>query len=191
MSASRVVRQIRRDVRRGLETAGFRMALRRRWTIYDFDEGSVNHCPRCYKEAYENATDANCPVCYGTSFEGGYKPVELVWAVVIREGALDENREPGGIYYESQQNLKVQYPPSIQDGDIAAEIRELDDEKLVEVGQVYIVEAGVTQQQLSGQSNSNIGEYKPEDSVVSQSISMKPVFPDNLRAQPEFWYVDE
>jgi hypothetical protein len=186
---SRTVRRLRRDVMTGLKRAGFRVALRRAWNLWDVEAGEVGHCPVCYNDSYRDATDPKCPSCYGTSFEGGYRPVELVWAVVDRSAALDEKVDTGGRYVESSQTLKVQCPPMVGDGDMVAEIRHLGEgDSILEIGQVYEVVGGTTQDGMSGRDDSAFGEYRAEDSVVSQSVPLKPMFQQDPRSSSEFWW---
>jgi hypothetical protein len=61
------------------------------WSIEDFNEGRVAHCPACYlslgkvADAYKQPGRHLCPTCYGTTFEGGYRALvyrPVMWAPV-------------------------------------------------------------------------------------------------------------
>lgn len=91
------------------------------WTPKDYDDGLVDHCPRCFvtdrfAQAYQQAGEERCPECYGSTFEGGYR-ARIVRPALFTDRVPDTNESPRGFLYTDQVTVETTSDFTFHHGD--------------------------------------------------------------------------
>lgn len=183
---SREVANYRRDAERAFRLAGTRLLRRRAYNILDYNEGTVERCSRCWSDGYSQPTDLRCPVCYGRGFEPAYSEVEEFWGYINPDFDSEMTAGKEGTDHEYTNSLTAGYPPMLQTDDLIAELMESGTRN---VAVVYSIDGKVQRSGITGVLSGNEDNVTSVDErcVGQKAARLTILYPDDLRAQQEFW----
>lgn len=188
---SREVEYLRRSVVQAYMWSGERYLVRRRWTMADVENGLVVRCPYCWDDVLKQSTNTRCPHCFGTTIYGGYRPTEIIWGSMSMNGSRAEDAlNEKGVRDEQTMTLKVSCEPIFHGGDVFAEIRSMDGERVTELGRVFVAQRFVTYKTVAGRTSTSTYDAarRVEDVIVSQVLILKPILKTDQRYATEgFW----
>ena len=114
------ITQGRKDVRDALTLTGEQcIALQMYHPINDPD---APRCPSCYNALYKQAKEYACPDCYGTTFEGGIKEIDRIWAIFTQ----NDNNEPinnQGVWNADNRNVQMEAFPILSQRDYIVRVK--------------------------------------------------------------------
>lgn len=190
---SRETLYTRKSVMDAMRLCGSTFMVRRIWTIQDYKDGLVEHCSACWDEvSHQSKRPSNCPNCFGTTFEGGYRPVELKRVVVLENTSDDIVVSKDGVSQKFDVTIKAACEPIYHDGDVFAEVLDMVGDKVTLIGRIFQLEGGVQCKTLQGVTSSNNVEMTTnfQRMIISQQGQGKLLFPTDKRYSKEFWGVD-
>lgn len=190
---SREVLYTRKSVEDGMRLCGATWLVRRMWTLQDLKDGLVKRCPVCWDEVNHQSKRPNdCPNCYGTTFDGGYRPVEIRRVVVNENQNQDTEYDKDGVNTKFDVSVKMACEPIYHDGDVFAEVLEMTGTRVTLMGRIFQIDGPVKPQTLQGVTSSNNTEMTTnfQRMVVSQSAVGRLLLPTDARYTSDFWGVD-
>lgn len=189
---SREVLYTRKAVEDGMRLCGGTWLVRRIWTLQDLHDGLVRRCPVCWDEVNHQSKRPNdCPNCYGTTYEGGYRPVEIRRVVVLENANQDTEYDRDGVSTRFDVTVKMACEPIYHDGDVFAEALDMTGTKVTMMGRIFQLDGPVKCQTIEGVTSSNNTEMTVnfQRKIVSQSGTGKLLLPTDARYTSDFWGV--
>ena len=153
---SREVLYTRKAVEDGMRLCGSTWLVRRMWTLQDLADGLVKRCPGCWDEVNHQSKRPNdCPNCYGTTFDGGYRPLEMRRMVVNENGSDNTEYDNHGTREKFDVTVKMAVEPIYHDGDLLCEVLEMTGTLVTLRGRIFQLDGPVKYQTIQGVVSSN------------------------------------
>ena len=187
---SREVLYTRKAVEDGMRLCGSTWLVRRMWTLQDLADGLVKRCPVCWDEVNHQSKRPNdCPNCYGTTFDGGYRPLEMRRMVVNENGSDNTEYDNHGTREKFDVTVKMAVEPIYHDGDLLCEVLEMTGTLVTLRGRIFQLDGRVKYQTIQGVVSSNNTEMTTnlQRMLVSQSGTAKLLLPTDFRYSDELW----
>lgn len=190
---SREILYTRKAVQDAMRLCGSTWLVRRVWTLQDYKDGIVKRCPECWDEVnHQSKKPSNCLSCYGTTFEGGYRDVEIRRLIVLENTNADIEYSKDGVSQKFDVTIKAACEPIYHDGDVIAEVLDMTGDKVAMMGRIFQLDGPVQCKTLQGVTSSNNVEMTTnfQRMIVSQQGQGKLLLPTDKRYTKDFWGVD-
>lgn len=187
---SREVLYTRKAVEDGMKLCGATWLVRRMWTLQDLADGLVKRCPICWDDvSHQSKRPNDCPNCYGTTFDGGYRPLEMRRLVVNENGSDNTEYDNHGTREKFDVMVKMAVEPIYHDGDLLCEVLEMTGTLVTMRGRIFQLDGPVKYQTIQGVVSSNNTEMTTniQRMLVSQSGGAKLLLPTDARYADALW----
>lgn len=134
---SYAISQLRGFVRDSLMTHGEEAILLAMYHV-NADEDTVPRCSQCYDDIYSGGDQATCTMCYGTTFQGGVKSAQRVWAM-FSDKAIAENLGQHGVWAPDSREIQCEPFPELMEHDFVVRVRTWDNHTPTELEGYYAI----------------------------------------------------
>ena len=192
---SRETRFLRDSVIDGFRIAGALYAYRHKYTVREYNQGIVDHCPYCWDDVLRQSNNSRCPYCFGSGFDGGgYGPISVIRAHVgDNTRDYEEKHEVSGIREVQDMTIKLPFAPLFASGDVFAEIIAMENGRPTVLGRMFQISGEVSWKTVHGIVSNNRIDLTADlrNRIVSQEASVKLLLETDEKylTSDEFWGV--